>query len=317
MSVPNRSAPQAESLAKGDEVMDGTPKVVGKMGLLDLFRRRALSKSDLPIWTERPPTREVDAIYQTAESSSHTYYVATKRPRGLIRWMSLGEEFKLSGLSHNKNFAECLLYFFRGDKRWIVFEQDTGNIHDQYAVRAIGIWTDRKSSSIRSGAIGWVSRDANRLIVDQLKKGVVVGTPKVFFIGEQSPGLRFRAWVDWDAASDAAQFQSLREFMIRNGDTTIAEASEYTGIQKSRLRNALEKLASDEIVAATVMEAFSGYRVSKSTHGRTVRYALSEDTTRTYKRSSGMTEQQIADDPMGAEVPEYVLKFYTSGRIEI
>jgi hypothetical protein len=53
------------------------------------------------------------------------------------------------------------------------------------------------------------------------------------------------------------------------------------------------------------MEAFSGYRIERRTQGKRVSYIAVLDPTKTYV--SKASQEPTADDPMGAEVPDYIL----------
>jgi hypothetical protein len=130
------------------------------------------------VYDERSRLEEVDALYQTPGSGEHTFYVATKRPKG--RWMKLFDQLVIAGSGSNQDCSRNLERFLFGGKRWLVFERDNMNVADPNAIKVIGVWEPKRTSSVEQGWLGWVSRDDNQSICEYMRIGTIIGTPKVF-----------------------------------------------------------------------------------------------------------------------------------------
>jgi len=273
-----------------------------------LFEDGPKAQPEIKVWQGRPPYEEVDALYQTENCAAHTFYVATKRPRGHGQWCSLGQEIKLIGINRHPDWARNLDLFFLGDKRWIVFKRDYENKYDAFAIEVYGVYTDKSTNKLERRRIGWVDSSISEYMATMTEGKAVIGTPKIFFYGEGTTGLRFRVWFDIekervDALSAHAR---LRDCLLREGGTSVAEAVKNTGFKSNQIRNWLEKLSKGDIyITAPLMVALSGYRVEKVKTGRGVTYKAIRDDAKIYK-ATGWTEEDSNEDPMGADVPGYL-----------
>jgi predicted DNA-binding transcriptional regulator AlpA len=274
------------------------------MGIGNWFRGLIQTKPNVHVWRERPPLEEVDALYQTPNCAPHTFYVATKRPRGHGRWSSFGQEVKLTGSGTHQEWAKNLELFFLGNKRWIVFKRDYENKHDAFAIEVYGVWIDRNTNKLEKRKIGWVDSSVNEDIAKSMERTIVIGTPSIFFYGKANPGLRFRVWIKIEEENKS--YIRLRDCLLQEEGTNVAGAAKNTGFEKSQIRNWLDKLSKGEIVTARLMEALSGYRIEKSKMAGEVIYRAISDNTKKYKAKEGMTDEQIKQDPMGADIPDYV-----------
>lgn len=263
------------------------------------------TKPNIKVWQERPPYSEVDALYKTLNCEDHTYYVATKRPRGHGRWSSFGQQVKLSGLGMHRDWMINFEQFFFGNNRWIVFKRDYKNDHDLFATEVYGIWTDRNTERIEKKRIGWVDSSYSEEIAKRIGSNGIIGIPSIFYYGKENSGLRFRVWIDME--EESSRYAQLRNCLLEETGINVKDASEKSGFDKSQIRNWLDKLSMGEVVASSLMEAMSGYRVEKIKVGAKVLYKAIPDITRIFEVKHGMTDKQILDDPMGADVPDYVL----------
>lgn len=280
------------------------------MGLMDWLKAPPRGRQKIPfeVHKERPPLSDVDAIYQTENCSDHTYYCATKRPRKNGNWCSLGREVRLAGTGSDKEYAKNMENFFFGDKRWIVFVHDAENPFSPHAVQVYGVWTNRGSRQIEKGKIGFVSKEDSEDVYEKIKVTKVIGTPSVLFYGKENIGLRFRVWFDMEPIENNLNnvLSIALSLLLRENGASIKEIFEKTNFEQVKLRNWLSKLEKGEIVSAYVMAAFSGYRIEKIREGKSVRYIAVLDGSKEYVKKTGMTEQQIDNDQMGANVPDYI-----------
>lgn len=261
-----------------------------------LVRRSPGSPARLTVFDGRPAPEAVDAIYQTEGCSEHTYYVATKRPRG--RWSKIADQLSLAGTASNAQCAAYLEDFIFGDQRWLQFEEDPSNTYDPHAIRVLGIWTDRTDRSFHCRWIGWVSKKENQRIYEDVKRRAVIGVPKVIFYGGTTIGMRFNIYLDQNI--DVNNCRDALKLLTRQDGATAKEIGEISPLVT---RSRLDKLSNREIVTAIIMEAFSGHRIEKKKRGNRVAYFAVADASMNYQQLTGWDPN--AYDPMGADVPSY------------